>query len=316
MFLAVCFGYFAFIRTPKVEDISSSADEPLSINAENISAIQLNATRIKEKRSFQTLVDALENTVEAVNKIVPVQRADDHDVVSVIYEDGKKDIFYFFSRDNAWYLETPDGNQYKNADFITDYIERVDVTETKTVQIQRPFAWQLELEKETEVFDTAFFLKELVYYNLNERGMTKEDAIADARKSMQSDQVLYQYAIDNGYGLTEQETQQLLLAEIAEARLADNYDEIDTLYQEQGLNYETCLEKRKEKIAMSKTIRNLYNAKYEAFRHGNDTVGEHVCENVTEYWNAFVLEEVQPQMADYDFSEFQKELDAAESDIQ
>ncbi|MDE7206819.1 MAG: hypothetical protein K2N90_06635, partial [Lachnospiraceae bacterium] len=315
LFLAVCFAYVAYTRTPVLEEPSPSASVHLSIAVENISAVQFNTARTKAKRNFQGFVDSVQNTVTAENKADSVQRADNYDVVSLIYEDGAKDIFYFFNQDNMWYLETPDGGQYKNADFITDYIERVDITESKTTFVQKPAVWQLELEKETEVFDTAFFFKELVYYNVNERGMAKEEAINDARKSMQTDRTLYQYALENGYGLTRQEMQLLLQEEIAQAKLAENYEEVSALYREQGLILEAYLENREEKLAVSKTIGNLYNAKYEEFRHGKDTIKGQICENVTEYWNAFLLEEVQPQMAEYDFSEFQKELDAAEDAI-
>lgn len=287
---------------------------------ENARVIQFNVMKIDIKKfgekNTKKFVNNIKNTMVFENKTTAVQKSENYDVVSLIYEDGTKDIFYFFNWDNTWYLETLDGNQYRNADFITDYIEHVDVTNTKTVYIQMPVAWQLELEKKTEVFDTAFFFRELVYYNINERGMTREDALVDARKSMQTNRILYQYALENDYGFTEQEMQQLLDDEIAHAKLSDNYDEIVTLYQEQGLDYETILKKRKEKIVMSKTIQKLYNAKYEEFRHGNDKIGEQVCDNLTDYWNAFVLEEVQPQMAEYDFSEFQKELDTAENDIE
>ena len=287
---------------------------------ENARVIQFNVMKIDIKKfgekNTKKFVNNIKNTTVFENKTTAVQKSEDYDVVSLIYEDGTKDIFYFFNWDNTWYLETLDGNLYRNADFITDYIDHVDVTNTKTVHIQMPVAWQLELEKKTEVFDTAFFFRELVYYNINERGMTREDALADARKSMQTNRILYQYALENDYGFTEQEMQQLLDDEIAHAKLSDNYDELVTLYQEQGLDYETILKKRKEKIVMSKTIQKLYNAKYEEFRHGNDKIGEQVCDNLTDYWNAFVLEEVQPQMAEYDFSEFQKELDTAENDIE
>lgn len=41
-------------------------------------------------------------------------------------------------------------------------------------------------------------------------------------------------------------------------------------------------------------------------------IGDMICKDLTEYWNTFVLEELQPDMADYNFDEFLKQLDLAE----
>lgn len=212
-------------------------------------------------------------------------------------------------------METPEGSVYQNADFITGIIESSEELEVKSVHIREPYEWQLELEKETEKFDISFWFKQKVYYNINEGAMTLEEAIDDARQSVKTEMVLYQYALKEGYGLTEQEKQEALQKEIDQAKRAENYNEIKEQYLAQGLRFEESLEKQKESIAMSRAADRLYNAKYEEFRHGKDKIGNTVCETVTEYWNAFLMEEMWPQMENYDLGEFETQLDAAEEQI-
>ena len=45
---------------------------------------------------------------------------------------------------------------------------------------------------------------------------------------------------------------------------------------------------------MQFTIKKLYNAAYEEFRHGNDRIGERTCEDFNEYWTYFLLDVVYP----------------------
>ncbi|MBO5032999.1 hypothetical protein J6K35_04600 [bacterium] len=287
-----------------------------SIDTDNISAIQFNISKIQNeknrKKSFCNFVSALEHVIVPENRTDGVQRTDDYDVVSVIYENGTKDNFYFFKQDSVWYVEMPDGKQYANADFITEYIDHTDVTGSGAVYLQEPYVWQLELEKEAEVFDTAYFFKEQVYYNMKECNMNQNDAIDAARESMLSDMTLYQYALKNGYGLSEEEQQAALKEEITLLQSAENYEQIAALYEQYGLSLEASVNKRKDSIVMSNTVSKLYNAKYEAFRHGDDMIGDVICKDLTEYWNTFIAEELYPEMADYDFSEFLKQLDFAE----
>ena len=300
----------------ELESETAMEDNNFSIDKENIFAIQLNVSRIKDRKSsFQKITDGLEQTVIPQNKTDTIQKSDDYDVVSIIYGDGSKDIFYFFQQGDMWYMETPEGSVYQNADFITDVFESSEELEVQSVHIREPYEWQLELEKETEKYDISFSFKLKVYYNINERAMTLEEAIDDARQSVKTEMVLYQYALKEGYGLTEQEKQEALQKEIDQAKRAENYNEIKEQYLAQGLSFEESLEKQKESIAMSRAADRLYNAKYEEFRHGKDKIGNTVCETVTEYWNAFLMEEMWPQMENYDLGEFETQLDAAEEQI-
>ena len=323
VFLTVCCVGGKFMKVPKQPEKPSSnvetddiKDSPFLIDNDHISAIQLNVFRIKDRKSsFQKITDGLEQTAVPQNKADTIQKPEDYDVVSIIYKDGSKDIFYFFHQDDKWYLETPEGIVYQNADFITDVFESSEELEVQSVHIREPYEWQLELEKETEKYDISFSFKLKVYYNINERAMTLEEAINDARQSIKTDIVLYQYALKEGYGLTEQEKQQALQEEIEQAKRAENYNEINEQYLAQGLTLEDSLKKQKESIAMSRATDKLYNAKYEEFRHGEDRIGDTVCENVTEYWNAFLMEELWPQMENYDFGELQKQLDITEESL-
>ena len=323
VFLTVCCVGGKFMKVPKQPEKPSSnvetddiKDSPFLIDNDHISAIQLNVFRIKDRKSsFQKITDGLEQTAVPQNKADTIQKPEDYDVVSIIYKDGSKDIFYFFHQDDKWYLETPEGIVYQNADFITDVFESSKELEVQSVHIREPYEWQLELEKETEKYDISFSFKLKVYYNINERAMTLEEAINDARQSIKTDMVLYQYALKEGYGLTEQEKQQALQEEIEQAKRAENYNEINEQYLAQGLTLEDSLKKQKESIAMSRATDRLYNAKYEEFRHGKDKIGNTVCETVTEYWNAFLMEELWPQMENYDFGELQKQLDITEESL-
>ena len=323
VFLTVCCVGGKFMKVPKQPEKPSSnvetddiKDSPFLIDNDHISAIQLNVFRIKDRKSsFQKITDGLEQTAVPQNKADTIQKPEDYDVVSIIYKDGSKDIFYFFHQDDKWYLETPEGIVYQNADFITDVFESSEELEVQSVHIREPYEWQLELEKETEKYDISFSFKLKVYYNINERAMTLEEAINDARQSIKTDIVLYQYALKEGYGLTEQEKQQALQEEIEQAKRAENYNEINEQYLAQGLTLEDSLKKQKESIAMSRATDRLYNAKYEEFRHGKDKIGNTVCETVTEYWNAFLMEELWPQMENYDFGELQKQLDITEESL-
>ena len=60
---------------------------------------------------------------------------------------------------------------------------------------------------------------------------------------------------------------------------------------------------------MQFTIKKLYNAAYEEFRHGNDRIGERTCEDFNEYWTYFLLDVVYPATETYNEETFQSMLD-------
>lgn len=315
--IVICIFICGFSEANNTEGCSEKTQIQIQ-QPEKIVTVQLNSMKIDSqefgKGRLSDLVKSMESTIlldeEEANLI---QKGDIYSVVIFIYEDGTKNIFHFFEESGEWYAETEDGSIYKNAEFIEDYIHMEVGTAHMRLRIPPELLKiRLDMEQQFEesgtMVDFAFFVASYMYNT----GKTEDEAISHVRESMLDEMKLYQYAVQEGYGISDEELTKLMELEISDITSADDFAEYEKIYEEAGTTLEQSYEKNKESIRKRAALQNMSKAIYEEFRNGNDTIGDKVCKDTQEYSRTYMSDIVEPAMEEYDLSSFIKELDEAE----
>lgn len=128
---------------------------------EEVSEIQLNTIKISiqhfgKERAIKFMDKIREASILDEEDGKAIQNSGYYDTVSIIYKDDSRDIFYFFKVNDNWYMETMDGAIYKDAEFITLYIDRKEVSIEPSLGV--PAEWKLELNGQFTTLDLRYFL--------------------------------------------------------------------------------------------------------------------------------------------------------------
>lgn len=207
------------------------------------------------------MIESLEDMVALDQKEAAALSQEKYDItISLIYDDATRDVFYFFQSGDDWYMKTQNGAVYQDADFITDYVQYSN-TESDTVLEKLPKE-MLELAKSFEEPDIRFVFSSMVLKKLKS-SVPEEDAIKSVREKMKEDMLLYQYALQNGYGLTEEEAKQSMAQRIANYENAGNYMEIEDYFEASGISVKEYYQRFQEDILVQDTIAHLYILKCE-----------------------------------------------------
>lgn len=308
-------------RTARAKD--RDRDEKIK----DIDKIQLDVSKIPVSRYGKDKLYELVNNIEILtsdpaNLAENVTKPKDYNTLCFHYKDGTKKLYCVFSLDEKTYMEDPDGAIWANADFI----EMNDVTayhplygpSTYTMKPNERLGEILALAKEMDVLDERYHFTVNVWERMG-YGLTEEEAISGTREKPLSDMRIYQYAVKHGMEISEEKLKELKeLKELQDKTMEDyftdasNSEEMNQYYTDAGITREELNQKDKDFYKIKLTIEQMWNAKYEEFRHGNDKIGAYECENAEEYWSRFILEEVLSEAQAYDLSEYEKKLDEAE----
>lgn len=113
-------------------------------------------------------------------------------------------------------------------------------------------------------------------------------AINTAEKALIEREALYWYAVNHGIQLTDEEVQQRIEAAIADAKKAENYDEIAAACKAAGTTFEATMLENKEFYKKEYTNSDLYNAKLSAFSEGKNGLDGEQLSAWESYWDNFV----------------------------
>lgn len=309
---------------------------PIQLPDQEIETIQINSYKIEDFSGGKSLDDFAED-LSAAEPISAraVQIGELGAIVTLTYADGTKECFDFIQSevdDSVWYVETEDGRLYQNAEFITEYVPGISssvwqqmtgsgIPPVMNVQITDPDAVRARIQMELELQElevscsttdlrAAFALKArelLALYG------DEETAVQLARDELAGEMAQYQYAVEHGYGLTEEELDDRIAEYNAAWMKAPNFEEVESYYAEQGTTFAAIRGTRREADRIKFVLQNLRSGIYEDFCRGNDRIGDRVCENAGEYWNAFLLDVLCPEMEDYSEKMLTPLLDEAEA---
>lgn len=210
-----------------------------------------------------------------------------HMPVTLFYGDGTKDTYCFFHADDIWYMKASESDIYKDADFIENYVQFNENSDCAVGEQRIPAVTPNAVPDEISAIGKKSDISEECYYfSLEMCENTKwcssvEEACLRTRENMMNHMRIYRYAVNHGVEIPEKEL-------------------------------ETWNEKHVFSDKIRGTIEWLYTIKAYEFSHGTNVVGECVCENIDDYWNHFLLDEVYPEASEYDLSAYENKLDEAE----
>ena len=297
-----------------------------------IETVQINGMKVHANESskwgdFETFAQSLESLLPLEDSQKKIERGENYSVINLIYEDRTKERFYFFQVDDVWYVESEDGTIFRNADFVKEYINLPSQIPVENTSL----SGELELLNPSEI-------KKMIelHIRLKERGVlysekdlraafviemqnqlllyaAEQEAVQAARQSLTGKMDQYQYTVSEGLSLSEEELDKQLDEQANRVKSAENFSELESYFKEYGTSYEEYEKDRREYSRIQLTIEKLYQAAYEEFRHGNDQIGDKICEDFNEYWTYFLLEVVYPAQKTYNEQELSPLLDEAEN---
>lgn len=300
----------------------TEADGTIWFPDQELVSVQINGFKYYDFNGEIRSFDEFEEAFREVQILdgADIQRGDIFHVVTLTFEDQSKETFYFFQSDGAWYMEDDNGSIYQNADFIETYVTLNVLTSEGAPELSnlsvlsriiRIYS-QLEtlgISYSTSDLRASFAIEIQKYVEMFD---TEDKIVQTVRDALTGMLVQYQYAVDHGYAPTEAEFEQQYQELDGILRSASNFEEIEAVFETMDTTYDSYRSYMKEYDKIKHTNERFAQAIYEEFRYGNDQIGDHACEDATEYWNYYLMEIVYPEMEDYRSDTLIPLLDEAE----
>lgn len=279
----------------------------------SVEYIQLNSIRFTPEQFGKEKLETLLLSLYRADKSISTCQLDEstllHDVVTIYYKNGERDLFCFHKIGDIWYMRQADGTVIQNVAFISDYITHIENSGSISVVLNIPDDELLITLATDEALNEKYIFTQKLR-NRMELGMEHEKAEKSTRDAMISEYLLYQYALQNGYdvdGMSKKLVKQL--SELYE--ISENFYEVKQVLKMQGISLEKYLEMQERFLAYDAAKQVIYEEKYYMYRHGNTIISGQDCGDFTEYWNTFLLTVVEPEMKGFDLTEYETILDEA-----
>lgn len=286
----------------------------------NIVQIQLDTVKI-DAESFgkAQLEEFLENmeTLMPVTKLesMQVSRPKQDFILSFVEKDGGRKSFQFFCADGICYMETDQGDLYKNADFMEGYLTAKNgwfpvPRGLETLSATNAEALMCALDTG---YDTRYWLYCTVQKKIAE-GYPESEIMESAKAELLWQYRIYQYASENGYGIPDDSYEELTAERIRAAKGQKN----DSAEGQEYKNCGTTLEEHIQQSAkgffrISDTVDYLRFCFQEEFRkEGKDTVDGKTYRMAGDYANARMNQLLLSECNSIDTAEFEKTLEEAE----
>lgn len=286
----------------------------------NIVQIQLDIVKI-DAESFgkAQLEEFLKNmgTLMPVTKQASIQagRPKQDFILSFVEKDGERKSFQFFCADGTYYMETEQGDLYKNADFMAEYLTEKNgwfpvPRGLETLSATNAEALMCALDTG---YDTRYWLYCTVQKKIAE-GYPESEIMESAKAELLWQYRIYQYASENGYGIPDDSYEELTAERIRAAKGQKN----DSAEGQEYKNCGTTLEEHIQQSAkgffrISDTVDYLRFCFQEEFRkEGKDTVDGKTYRMAGDYANARMNQLLLSECNSIDTAEFEKTLEEAE----
>ncbi len=287
----------------------------------NIVQIQLDTVKIDAEDFGKAQIEEfLENmgALTPVTKLASTQVAKPKQdfVLAFLEENGKRKSFRFFFTDGIYYMETEEGDLYKNADFMEEYLAKTSgwLPAPKGVETTpSPNTEALACALDTG-YDTRYWLYCTVQKKAAE-GYAEGELMERAKAELLWQYQIYQYASENGYGIPDNTYQELTAERIRTAKSQDKDNSAEQEYQDYGTTLEEHIQQSaKGFFRISDTVDYLHFCFQEEFRKaGKDTVDGKTYRMAGDYANARMNQVLLSECDSIDITEFQKSLEEAET---
>lgn len=261
---------------------------------ETIEFIQYNATKFPAERLETEKLASLVQDLESLHPVANEQFEIDSsfETISLIYDNGKRDVFLFWQENGVWYAQTLDGGIYKNADFLERYYKPQEVETKLIINVPEP-SWVQFMKTYGGYDECCDIVMKIVKYL--ETGYSLEQAADIVETKMMWEEAAYQSAVSQELNPTDEELQAYMLQMVEEIRMLPNYNDIEAICGEMGTNVEEEVYRREQSIRKKRCIEMLYGEVYDAFRCGEDMLDGKVYDNFDSYWNAYINEFISTQ---------------------
>ena len=181
----------------------------------NIVQIQLDTVKMDAKNFGEAQIEEfLENmgALTPVTKLASTQVAKPKQdfVLAFLEENGKRKSFRFFFTDGIYYMETEEGDLYKNADFMEEYLAKT------SGWLPAPRGVETTPSPNTEALacalDTGYDTRYWLYCTVQKKaaeGYAEGELMERAKAELLWQYQIYQYASENGYGIPDNTYQEL-----------------------------------------------------------------------------------------------------------
>ena len=279
------------------------------LNTVWINSMKMDVQKFGEEKA-QKLQEEIALVMDEANKVnESMKLPEDYWTICLKYEDGTTQKYCLFYKNEIWYMEDADGDFYRDAAFAGEYFPASEKGN------EDPFLGDVYFSEVSDEVDaeleSQFAEHDLTWYYVVERkklqdsGVSEEDAKAYLRQELEKAAVLCMYAEEHGYTCTEKEIQ-TRREKILQEAFFESFEE------KAGIPYAEYLKKSDFAFQYRILSEKLYKDKYDAFRSGEDQIGETVCERVSDYWAEFLTEEVYTNMEQYDLREVDAQIAEAE----
>lgn len=226
-------------------------------DSEGIVQIQLGTIRLNLDSAGKKKLEKISELLECVTPVdtqvqKTLERGTDFYSVLLIHKDGTKDKYYFFSRNDKWYMETGEGKLYENAEGITDIVNIQKIDSSVSMPI------------------------ETVQYLL----------------SQDQDRKRLEYAKKEGFYPTDQELSDMTETYIKDMEQAENYKDSEELCKNYGTTFADLIRNNNGfilKLMVSSRFSELRRIEY---MEGTDTINGKAYDNFSDYERAYLNEYV------------------------
>lgn len=290
----------------EANDVTESSD---SDDLNKVVTIQLGSIKMPveqmDQESSKALLEKLSHPDEEA-VVYGVKQGDKYFAVCLHYENGDKKVFHFYHIAGKWYMESPDGTMYANADFITDYVggDFADMEEavegSPLILIDDDWlAWDEKFDEHDLNFDFYSEVKDSI-----ERGSSEEEAIRVTKESLKNHQILIGYAKDMGHAVTD---------ERIEVSLQDMAKALKSAKGADPEKIDSYLSKSWESTGDSLAVDSLWQSMSDSWRNGNDAILGTECDTFDDYWAQFLQKVVYPSADEDELAEIDAQLSDAEA---
>lgn len=186
---------------------------------EKIVRLQLNSFRIVPGYYDNYDLWEMKRIKESIEKTKPLSKEEamKHPmqgkpyVLGLIYEDEERYFFKFYKDGEKWFMKTKNGDVYANADFIEKHVTKTSEAISNGEAIDTTFFYEFNFSREMYEygektdFDTRYLFAATMK-SYKDR-MSFAEAIDATMLHLKGARFLYQYAIDNGCEVTDEEVE-------------------------------------------------------------------------------------------------------------
>lgn len=324
VFFSMCVSLFSSVSLSAAAEKKQTEQASIMTHGkEDIVKIQYSSIRADIDKYPKSQLNDLIYHLDSVKpvdqeEIANVKRGEEYFTISFIYNDGTKDVYFFFQNNDNWYVETDKGDLYKNADFIADFTDLADFKKRtqagegtyELTMLPSTLKMRLELEKD---FDTLGVDFEFVFYTkffIENTGCSETEAINTAKNLLTDNMIQGECAKQLGITVSDEEMDKIVEKYVLDVSQADYFmRKYNLIYKEAGISLQESAEKNKE-IMRANLIRvRLDQYMRKEFADGKDRVGDNVYENAKDYFQAYLEEVSYPQIEESVINDFSEQLD-------